>query len=132
MKQWTGLFLLLSTIAAHGSLNRPITITNNITKEMTGYEFWKAKYYPDRLAISINGKILDTGCSIDIPETEKMVTIRYDYSFACGVRTGAKEITFELSPEKRSYDLNFSWHDTWRIIAEGAKAKEAKRMRYKA
>lgn len=132
MKQWTGLFLLLSSMAAYGRLNCPYTITNNITKEMTGYEFWKITYYPDRLAISVNEKLIETGHSIEIPEDKKIVKIRYDYSFAKGFRTGAKEITFELSPEKRSYDLSFSWHDTWRIIAEGAIAKEAKRMRYKA
>ncbi len=68
---------------------------------------------------------------IELPPDQSKVTIRYDYSFAGGWRTGAKEIVFELNPSKKKYNLNFSWHDKWRILAAGASPKDVKRMRYK-
>lgn len=132
MKQWTGTFALITCMSLHAHTLNHYTITNGITKEMTGYEFWKTKYYPDRLAISINGKSIDSGASLEIPTSDKTVSVRYDYSFANGWRTGAKEVLLELSPGIKSYCLNFSWHDNWRIKAEGAQPKDVKRLRYKA
>lgn len=99
---------------------------------MTGFSFWNSRYYPERLAISINGKPIEQGGSIEIPASEKTMTVRYDYSFAKGFRTGAKEITFELNSQKKDYFLNFSWQDKWRVSAPGALPLEVKRMRYKA
>lgn len=132
MKQWTGTLIIISSIAMHAHTQNHYTITNGITKKMTGYEFWGITYYPDRLAISLNGKPLQEGNSIEIPNTQKTVTVRYDYSFAKGFRKGAKEMCFELSPERKAYLLNFSWYNTNRITAEGAKLKDVKRDRYKA
>lgn len=132
MKLWTGTFLLITSMALDATTQNHYTITNGITKEMAGYEFWKTKYYPDRLAVSVNGKAIDSGTSLEIPTSDKTVSVRYDYSFAGGWRTGAKEVLLELSPGIKSYCLNFSWHDKWRIKAEGAQPKEAKRLRYKA
>lgn len=132
MKQWTGTtLLLLSGVALHAHPSNYYTITNNITKDMTGYEFWKTKYYPDQLSISINGKPFESGTSVTIPDTQTTMTVRYDYSFAKGFKTGAKEIVFELSPHKKSYALSFSWYDKWRITADGANPKEMKRVCYK-
>lgn len=130
MKQWTGLLLLLSSISIAHTQNH-YTITNGITKEMTGYSFWKTTYYPDHLEVSVNGKSMEHGKSIALPQSEKTMTVRYDYSFAKGFRTGAKEVIFELNNQQKDYTLNFSWHDKWRIIADGALAKDVKRMRYK-
>lgn len=132
MKQWTGTLLLLSSIALGGNSQTHFTIINGITKKMTGYEFWGTTYYPDRLAISLNGKPIEEGTSIEIPDNSKTITVRYDYSFAKGFRKGAKEICFELCPEKKSYLLNFSWYNQDRITAEGAKLKEVKRDKYRA
>lgn len=133
MKQWNGTtLLLLSSVTIHAHIQNNYIITNGITKDMTGYEFWQTKYYPDRLTISINGKPMEPGAKIEIPGTEKVMTVRYDYSFAKGFRTGAKEILFELCPTKKSYALSFSWYNQWRVALEGAQPKEMKRVRYKA
>lgn len=132
MKQWTGMFLTVSCMVTCAHTTKPFTITNGITKEMTGYEFWKTKYYPDSLAISINGRPVEIGSSVEIAQNDKTVTVRYDYSFAKGFRKGAKEMLFELNPDKKEYLLNFSWYHDDRITAEGAKLKEVKRVRYKA
>lgn len=132
MKQWTGTLLVLSSMAFSASSQSHYTITNGITKKMTGYEFWGITYYPDHLHVSINGKPMETNTSIEIPQHEKTMTVRYDYSFAKGFRKGAKEMRFELSPEKKAYLLNFSWYNNDRIFAEGAKLQEVKRVRYKA
>lgn len=131
MKRWTGTVLLLSSMAISAT-NNHYTITNAITKKMTGYEFWGTTYYPDHLIISIEGKKVEPDISIQLPESAKTVMVRYDYSFAKGFRKGAKEMLFELSPDKKSYQLNFSWYKSDRITAEGAKLKEAKKVKYKA
>lgn len=131
MKQWTGTVLLLSSIALVGNSQNHFTIINGVTKKMTGYKFCGITYYPDRLAISLNGKPMEEGTFVEIPDTSKTINVRYDYSFAKGFRKGAKEICFELCPKKKSYLLNFSWYNHDRIIAEGAKLKEVKRDKYR-
>lgn len=132
MKLWSGTFLALSSMTIGPTTPNNYTITNGITKEMTGYEFWNTKYYPDSLDISINGQAVKIGNSIEIAQNDTTITVRYDYSFAKGFRKGAKEMLFELNPAKKKYLLNFSWHHDDRITAEGAKLKVAKRVRYKA
>ncbi|CAN5177897.1 hypothetical protein BH09DEP1_BH09DEP1_7400 [soil metagenome] len=132
MKQWTGTLLLLLCVFMHAQTQNQYTIKNSITKKMTGYEFLKITYHPEDFQISVNGKALEPGATLTVPTTEKKLTVRYDYSFYRGWRTGAKEVTLELSSDKQAYDLNFSWHDKWRIMAEGAQAKEVKKLKYKA
>ncbi len=132
MKQWTARLFLCTSMAVCAHTPHHYTITNTINREMTGFSFWKTRYYPDRLDICVNGKPIAQGDSIEIPASDKKMTVRYDYSFAGGFRTGAKEVTFELNSQKKDYQLNFSWQDKWRISADGALPLEVKRMRYKA
>ena len=59
--------------------------------------------------------------------------VRYGYSFYNGWYTGAKEIIFDLDPEKKEYNLNFSWDNEWRVNrASGAQPIRVKRLKYNA
>lgn len=95
-----------------------IKINNKIESKMLKY--WT--YFPDRFALKVNGTTIQSGSSLSIPLNNNKLTVRYDYSFANGFRAGAKEITFEITnPQKKEYDIHFSWNDKYRVIVDGAK-----------
>ena len=108
--------------------NHPITITNNIQPKMLKY--WS--YSPDIFTLKINGQLVKPGHSVSIPAESNSMNVRYDYSFAKGFRTGAKEITFEIDPAQKEYDLKFSWHNESRVIATGAKPQKVKKLKFNA
>ncbi len=110
---------------------KQITITNGIQPHMLEYTFLGTSYSPDSFALTVNGKALQPGDSVSL-SPQKTVAIRYDYSFAKGWRTGAKEIEFDLDPEKTDFDLTFSWNNKWRVSARGAAPLKAKRLKYNA
>lgn len=124
MKQWTRILLLLSSMGIHAQTQNQYTITNGITKEMTGYDLKITTYYPKQFSIFIDDKPLEAGATVGIPDNKKEVSIRYEYTFSEGWihRNGKKIVNLELSSEKKNYHLNFCWHNKWRIMAEGAKA----------
>lgn len=103
-----------------------ISITNNITKEMLTYKHWSGSYAPSIFAITIGGDRLLNNETVQVQATtQNTITIRYDYSFANGYKTGSREIEFIISPEKTQYALTFSWGSPTHLILENAAIKEA-------
>lgn len=111
---------------------KEILIRNTIKPKMLEYTFLKIGYSPDSFTLKVNDKELKAGHSMSLPADKQTVRIRYDYSFAKGWRTGAKEITFELDKQKKEYDLEFSWHNQWRVIAGGATPQRVERLKYRS
>lgn len=101
-----------------------IIIRNAITPQMMQYTFFKTHYMPDFFKLSVNGNELKPGSSLEIPQGDKNITVRYDFSFANGWRTGAREITLNLDAQKSEYNLEFCWNNEWRINAWGAKPQK--------
>ncbi len=106
--------------------NNKITVKNIIKPEMLSYFCYK----PDFFCLAVNGKKVEPGSSIALSNNQNQLTIRYDYSFAKGFRTGAKEITFELNSDKKEYEVMFSWKNKDRIIMPGGIAKVIKRLEF--
>ncbi len=67
-----------------------IQIRNHIKPKMLEYTFLKTGYCPDSFKLTVNGLEVKQDSSIAIPSNQKTMTVRYDYSFARGWRTGAK------------------------------------------
>lgn len=116
--------------AIHTKTLNTFRVTNTIKPKMLEYTFFKIGYSPDQFNIKVNDQEVKSGSSIEIPAGEKTLRIRYDFSFAKGWRTGAKEIIFELAQDQKEYNLEFSWYDQWRIIAQGAKPQKVKHLKY--
>lgn len=112
------------------NLIRSIMVHNNIKPEMLEYSLLKMKYTPDSFSLKANGTLIKPGTSLPIPTEGNTLIIRYDYSFAKGWRTGAKEIVFELEKDTSECDVQFSWNNQWRIIAGGAQPQKVKRMKF--
>lgn len=106
-----------------------LTIINTIKPDMLKYSFLGASYSPDSFELRVQGKPLKPGQSLSIPKQKKLA-VRYDYSFAKGMHTGAKEIEFDLEPQTTQLELTFSWDNKWRICALGAKPQKAKILKY--
>ena len=122
-----------ATVATDQQHDKPgIVIRNNIKPKMLEYTFLKIGYSPDSFSLKVNGTQVLPGSSIGLASNKKTMTVRYDYSFAKGWRTGAKEIIFELDPKNKECDLEFSWYNQWRVVASGAKAQKVKRVKYQA
>jgi hypothetical protein len=138
MKQiWILLIFVFSNIFAKetqnplgGESQKNIKVTNKIKPKMLEYHFLKINYSPDIFKLKVNNCQLNPNSSITIPSNQKTMTVRYDYSFANGWRTGAKEITFELDPKSTECNLEFSWDNEWRIVASGATPKKVIRSKY--
>jgi hypothetical protein len=136
MKQFWFLLIGASALCArtedagHPKTLTTIRVTNAIKPHMLEYTFLKIGYSPDQFSVKVNDHELKTGSSLEIPADQKTVRVRYDFSFAKGWRTGAKEIVFELGPDQKEYNLEFSWHNNWRIIAQGAKPQKVKRLKF--
>lgn len=133
------LILILITsgqvIALHGENSSSLLqnthhriVKNCIQPEMLKY--WS--YTPDIFTLSVNGQALKPGASLKVPLQENNMVVRYDYSFAKGFRTGAKEVTFKLDSTNAQCDLKFSWDNEFRIIASSGKPQKVKRLKFKA
>ena len=135
MKQFWALLWCISSIFAHKSQEnqlQDIKITNKIKPKMLEYQFLKISYSPDIFKLKVNDAELKPNSSMSLPGNQKTMTVRYDYSFANGWRTGAKEIVFELDSQNSDCDLEFSWDNEWRVVASGAKPKQVKRVKFHA
>jgi hypothetical protein len=134
MKQlWVLLIGVASIFSQELTINQQnIKITNKIKPKMLEYQLLKMSYSPDIFKLKINNHELKPNSSLCVPCDQKTMIVRYDYSFANGWRTGAKEITFELDPKSTECNLEFSWNNEWRIVASGAKPKKVKRVKYHA
>ena len=103
MKQWTGTLLLFLSMNIH-AIQSNYTITNAITKKMTGYDFRVVTYYPKEFSVYVEDKLLKTGQSLEIPSSNKMVSVRYEYTFReFGIcRKGKKIVDLKLCPATKT------------------------------
>src|SRR5437588_751670 len=119
MKQFWFLLIAASSLfasneeAIHQKIPNTIRVTNTIKPHMLEYTFLKIGYSPDQFSLKVNDQELKSGSSLEIPADEKIVRVRYDFSFAKGWRTGAKEVFFELGKDQKECNLEFSWHNNW-------------------
>ncbi len=130
--RWLIVSIPCSLFAVDAQKASEILVRNSIKPKMLEYMFFKTGYSPDSFKLSVNGKEIKPGSSIAVAADQKNLTVRYDYSFAKGWRTGAKEIIFELDANNKEYNLEFSWNNEWRVIAAGATPKKVKRVKYQA
>jgi hypothetical protein len=136
MKQ-AGFLLVISSLSIGAkeivTPKRTITITNKISQQMTTYTLLGADYIPEFDCL-VNGTLIEHGCKAEIPVVDNTFTVKYRYNFpqARGLYKGAKEIIFEIAPDKKECDLEFSWQDSWRVIASQAKPKKIKKVNYSA
>lgn len=134
MKQLYTIMLLVSMTFLARSSSDQIMVLNAIKPQMLEYKYkiLRKTFCPETFALKVNGKPLNPGDSLVLSNTDKTMVVRYDYSFYNGWYTGAKEIIFDLSPEKKEYNINFSWDNEWRVIASGAQPIRVKRLKYNA
>jgi hypothetical protein len=98
---------------------RTVTIKNNISEEEVSYKHWTGKYKPTTFVISVNGQHIEPGQEKEVAiNSDEELKVRYDYSFANGYKTGAKEVAFDINETTKKADISFSWDDEWRIQIE--------------
>lgn len=101
-----------------------IEVKNNITPEMLVYNHWSGSYKPTVFEITIVGNRVAQNAIIETEVVNDIITIRYDYSFMNGYKTGSREIQFLLQPGKKQYGLTFSWHAPMHLVLENAEIKQ--------
>ena len=84
-----------------------VTITNAIEPKSLEYNYW-GTHTPDSFSILINENELKQGESCEIEKTNKELTVTYSYSFASGMYTGSKAITYEINKNAHEEKLTFS------------------------
>ena|SRR5579872_4741016 len=102
------------------SAETSITIKNAIEPNMIAYKHWTGTYDPDTFTITINGVEVAQGAEHTIPATQDPITIRYDYSFVNGKRTGAKVVSYQLNENITEANITFSWNNDWRVVVDNA------------
>jgi hypothetical protein len=134
MKRILILLICVSSICAREAQKKQqnIKIINKIKPKMLEYQLLKMSCAPDIFKLKVNNTELKPNSSVNVPSNQKTMTVRYDYSFANGWRSGAKEIIFELDPKSTECNLEFSWNNEWRIVASNAKPKKVTRVKYQA
>lgn len=138
MKQIATLLLAISSLSlcAKELVNltpkqRNIVVTNNIEERMTTYTFLGTEYLPE-FHCTINGSPIKPGCKAEIPLVDNKLVVSYRYNFAKGYYKGAKEVIFEVAPDKKECALGFSWSSSSRVLVSGAKPKTIKKISYPA
>ncbi len=110
---------------------RTVKIKNNIVEKKLKYKYLFLSYIPTKFSITINGQELKRDEKMDVTIKDNKLSVRYDYEFMDGKRTGAKVVHFEVDPEAQELDLSFSWKDEWRIIIDGATPTSFERIEKK-
>ena len=97
-------------------------VTNSISPNDLGYYQLFSTHYPEEFTLTVNGKAIKNGESIEVKENK--LTIKYEYSWKVpfGKRTGAKEVTFEIPKDKNEVEITFAgWKASERILISQAK-----------
>lgn len=136
MKQTIALVLAITTLysvaketASSAQIKqRKLVVTNNISPEMTTYHFMGA--HRPEFACWVNNAPVEHGKSVEVPIINNQLVVRYRYNFNKGYYKGAKEVTFEVAPDKKECALQFSWNNSSRITASGAKPKTIKKVNF--
>ncbi len=110
-------------------LNQEITIHNNITPIMLKYKHWTGTYNPT-FTICVNNTKIEQGQTVTLPKTDKLLVIRYDYSFANGYKKGTHEVTCIVANNAKNVHITFDWTDANRIILENGTVLEDKKVNF--
>jgi|GEM_PF-4483742 len=136
MKRRAALMLIAASVLSYAkdivnptAKARPITVTNKISERMTTYHLLGTDYVPE-FQCTVNGIPMKHGCKTEIPIVDNTFVVKYRYNFAQGYCKGAKEVTFEIEPDKKECVLEFSWKNSWRVLASQAKPKKIKKVNY--
>ena len=108
--------------------SRTVKIKNNVVEKKLKYKYLFLTYIPTKFSITINDQELKQDEEMDVTIKDNKLSVRYDYEFMDGKRTGAKVVHFEVDPEAQELDLSFSWKDKWRVIIDGAEATSFERI----
>ncbi len=98
--------------------SRSVTVYNNITKPMLGYQFC-GTHYPDMFEIHVDNKVLKPKGTQKITITNQTVIVQYTYRFG-SYRNGTKSVTFKLDPHTTDFSITFDWLDEYRILINNA------------
>ncbi len=105
---------------------REITVTNAITKEMTGKYFCFKTYYPDSFSIVIDKKELSYEKERKVTIENNRLPIEYIYNFANGYRKGIRQVDFEIPETVTQCTLKFSWEQDSYILIDNARFMSVK------
>jgi len=107
--------------------NRPVsktvTVKNNITTDMLVYKHWSGVHEPSFI-LTVNGKKIEQGEQIEVPAKNNILEVRYDYSFAKGMRKGAKIISCNIEKDAKDVGISFSWNSEWNIKTDHAQPQK--------
>ena len=111
------------------SINKTVTVKNNITADMLKYKHWSGMYKPSFI-LTVNGKKIEQGKQEKIPVKDNILEIRYDYSFAKGIRKGAKIISCNVDNDTKDVGISFSWNSEWHIKTDHAQPQKTKAVAF--
>ena len=110
-------------------INKTVTVKNNITTDMLKYKHWSGIHEPSFI-LTVNGKKIEQGKQKKIPVKDNILEIRYDYSFAKGIRKGAKIVSCNVQNDTKDVDISFSWNSEWHIKTDHAQPQKAKTVAF--
>ena len=110
-------------------INKTVTVKNNITTDMLKYKHWSGIHEPSFI-LTVNGKKIEQGKQKKIPIKDNILEIRYDYSFAKGIRKGAKIVSCNVENDTKDVDISFSWNSEWHIKTDHAQPQKAKTVAF--
>ncbi len=110
------------TVSNKKTKNTLLTFYNAIEKNNLGYKHWTGTYYPNTFALRVNNILLEQNKKTVVPVTDNTCTVRIDYSFVNGRRTGGIVATYKFDTNIPIHICTFtSWHDDERLVISDAK-----------
>lgn len=107
-----------SSAPTHKNMHR---VTNGITSDQTAYYKMFKNRYPEEFTVSINGKPLASGSSIETKDPLVEVTYEYRWKTPWGAKTGKHTAHFQLNTQKKQHTLTFEgWKKKKRLALENA------------
>jgi len=96
---------------------------------MLAYKHWSGIYEPS-FVLTVNGKKIEQGKQEKIAVKDNMLEVQYDYSFAKGMRKGAKIISYNIDKNTKDVGISFSWNSEWHIKTDHARPQKAKTVAF--
>lgn len=100
-------------------LERVITITNGVTRDMLAYRKRLIPYTP-KFSLNVNNRLVKAGDTQEICITNNQLHVRYTYNFLHGYKTGTKTVTFELPEDMTTCNITFDWDQESRVMIKDA------------
>ncbi len=82
-------------------------ITNDITDKDLGVFKMFAWHYPKKFKVWVNGKELQPGKSLSIPNGKVEVDYAYEWRWPGNVRAGKKRVLYKTVPDHHNYNIVF-------------------------